>query len=190
VALGVASVPVLVVASRAGNRATYVASLLCYGVAYFALLGQIMLRGLPGKAPAGRVAATYATAFLIGPVAAVLLVSLWFYALIVLPLLLFIVPAVAAGDRRLPGALVWGVRLAGGNFRRVWSMWMVTVLFSAPVAISMFLMVQSFSGAITATLLAFALAAPIAWPFSALFVRALYGDLTGRLVVAPQDRTE
>jgi hypothetical protein len=53
----------------------------------------------------------------------------------------------------------------------------------------MFLMVQSFSGAITATLLAFALAAPIAWPFSALFIRALYGDLTGRLVVAPQDRT-
>jgi hypothetical protein len=30
---------------------------------------------------------------------------------------------------------------------------------------------------------------PIVWPFSALFVRALYGDLTGRAVVAPQDRT-
>ena len=35
-----------------------------------------------------------------------------------------------------------------------------------------------------------ALAAPIVWPFSALFTRALYGDLTGRSVVAPQDRTD
>jgi len=53
----------------------------------------------------------------------------------------------------------------------------------------MLLFVQSFSGSVTGALLALALAAPIAWPFSALFVRALYGDLTGRLVVAPQDRT-
>jgi len=37
---------------------------------------------------------------------------------------------------------------------------------------------------------ALALAAPVAWPFSALFIRALYGDLTGRTVVAPQDRTD
>jgi hypothetical protein len=189
VALGVASVPVLVVGSYSSNRATYVASLLCYGVAYFALLGQIVLRGLPQRTPVSRVLATYATALVVGPVAAFLVVALWFYSLIVLPLLLLIVPAVAAGDRRPAAAVVWGVRLAVANFRRVWTMWMVTVLFSAPVAISMFLMVQSFSGAITATLLAFALAAPIAWPFSALFIRALYGDLTGRLVVAPQDRT-
>jgi hypothetical protein len=32
-------------------------------------------------------------------------------------------------------------------------------------------------------------ATPVIWPFSALFVRALYGDLTGRLVVAPEDRS-
>ena len=36
--------------------------------------------------------------------------------------------------------------------------------------IAWFLFVQSFSGAVTGVLLALALAAPIAWPFSALFV--------------------
>ena len=72
------------------------------------------------------------------------------------------------------------MRLAAANYRRVWAMWMITVLFCGPVAISMFLVVQAFSGSITGTLLALALTAPIVWPFSALFVRALYGDLTGR----------
>ena len=43
--------------------------------------------------------------------------------------------------------------------------------------------------ALPVTLLNLALAVPIVWPFSALFLRALYGDLTGRVVVAPQDRT-
>lgn len=189
VAMGVATVPVLAIGSAASDRATYVASLFCYGIAYFALLGQVMLRGLPVRAPAGRVAATYASALMVGAVAAFGALSLWFYVLAPLPFVLLIVPAVAAGDRRLPGALVWGVRLAAVNYRRVWAMWMITVLFCAPVAISMFLVVQAFSGSITGTLLALALSAPIVWPFSALFVRALYGDLTGRLVVAPQDRT-
>jgi hypothetical protein len=188
-ALGVATVPVLVVGSAASNRATYATALLCYGVAYFALLGFVVLRGLPGAAPRRRMAATYAAAVVVGPVAALAVLSLWFYSLVVLPVLLLIVPVVAAGDGRLPGALVSGVRFALANYRRVWTMWMVTVLFCAPVGISMFLMVQSLTGAVTGTLLAFGLTAPIAWPFSALFIRALYGDLTGRLVVAPQDRT-
>jgi hypothetical protein len=189
VAMAVATVPVLAVAATASNRATYATSLLCYGIAYFGVLGHVILRGLPDRAPRGRVVATYATAVLVGVVAAFAMLSLWFYALVVLPLVLLVVPAVAAGDRALPGALAWGVRLAVANFRRVWGMWMITVLFCGPVAISMFLVVQAFSGSITGTLLALALTAPIAWPFSALFVRALYGDLTGRSVVAPQDRT-
>ena len=66
------------------------------------------------------------------------------------------------------------------HFGGVWGVWLVTIAFCGPVAISMFLVVQSFGGSITGTLLALALAAPIAWPFSALFIRALYGDLTGR----------
>jgi hypothetical protein len=189
VALGLATVPVVIVGSAASNRATYATALLCYGIAYFALLGFVVLRGLPDRAPRGRVAATYGAAVLVGPVAAFAVLSLWFYSLVLLPVLLLIVPVVAAGDGRLPGALWTGLRLSVANYRRVWTMWMVTVLFCAPIGISMFLMVQSVSGAITGTLLAFGLTAPIAWPFSALFIRALYGDLTGRLVVAPQDRT-
>jgi hypothetical protein len=71
----------------------------------------------------------------------------------------------------------------------VWAVWLIIIAFSGPVVIAWFLFAQSFSGSVTGVLLALALAAPIAWPFSALFVRALYGDLTGRVVVAPQDRT-
>jgi len=57
------------------------------------------------------------------------------------------------------------------------------------VPISMFLVVSAFAGGGTAVLLALVLSVPIVWPFSALFIRALYGDLTGRVVVAPQDRS-
>ena len=54
----------------------------------------------------------------------------------------------------------------------------------------MLLLVSAFAGSnVTSMVSGVALAAPIAWPFSALFLRALYGDLTGRVVVAPQDRT-
>jgi hypothetical protein len=49
--------------------------------------------------------------------------------------------------------------------------------------------VSAFAGNTTSILVGLALAIPIIWPFSALFLRALYGDLTGRVVVAPQDRT-
>jgi hypothetical protein len=188
-ALALASVPVLLVASRSDKHAVYVASMFCYGVAYFALLGQVTLRGLPGRADPARVAATYLCALAVGALAGlVVLVLLWF-ALPLLPLLVFAVPSVAAGDRSLLSSVPASGRLAVANARRVWSVWLITIAFSGPIVIAMFLFVQSFSGSVTGVLLALALSAPIAWPFSALFVRALYGDLTGRLVVAPQDRT-
>jgi len=68
--------------------------------------------------------------------------------------------------------------------------WLITLVFSIPVMVSVFLIAFSFAAAGTATVVSLALAAPIVWPVSALFVRALYGDLTGRIVVAPEDRSE
>jgi len=189
IALALASAPVLVVASRFDNHAVYVTSMFCYGVAYFALLGQVMLRGLPERVGIARVAATYACALAVGLLAGLMTLVLLWLALPLLPLIVFAVPAVAAGDRTLATSLWASSRLAVSNARRVWAVWLITIAFSGPVVIAMFLFVQSFSGSVTGVLLALALAAPIAWPFSALFVRALYGDLTGRVVVAPQDRT-
>jgi hypothetical protein len=188
-AFAVASVPVLIVASQADRHAVYVASMLCYGVAYFAVLAQVMLRGLPERVAASRVIATYACALLAGLLAGMMVLVLLWLALPLLPLLVFAVPAVAAGDHPLRTSLWEGGRLAVLNARRVWAVWLITIAFSGPIVIAWFLFVQSFSGSVTGVLLSLALAAPIAWPFSALFVRALYGDLTGRIVVAPQDRT-
>jgi signal transduction histidine kinase len=189
IALALASLPVLIVASRSDNHAVLVASVFCYGVAYFALLGQVMLRGLPDRVAAGRVAATYACALVVGLLAGLLVLVLLWLALPLLPLLVFAVPAVAAGDHS-PSTSLWAsARLALSDARRVWAVWLITIAFSGPIVIAWFLFVQSFSGAVTGVLLALALAAPIAWPFSALFIRALYGDMTGRVVVAPQDRT-
>ena len=190
VALALGSVPVLIVASISDNHGVYVASMLCYGVAYFALLGQVMLRGLPERVAATRVAATYTCALLVGLLAGLMVLVLLWLALPLLPLLMFAVPAVAAGDHPLAASLWQSARLAVAHARRVWAVWLITIAFSGPVVIGWFLFVQSFSGSVTGVLLALALAAPIAWPFSALFVRALYGDLTGRVVVAPQDRTQ
>ena len=68
-------------------------------------------------------------------------------------------------------------------------MWLITILFAAPIVVAMALIVYAFTSGGVAFLTGLALAAPIVWPFSALFTRALYGDLTGRSVVAPQDRT-
>ena len=189
VALALGSVPVLIVASLSDNHGVYVASMLCYGVAYFALLGQVMLRGLPERVAGGRVAATYACALVVGVLAGLMVLVLLWLALPLLPLLMFAVPAVAAGDHPLAASLWQSARLAIAHARRVWAVWLIIIAFSGPVVIAWFLFVQSFSGSVTGVLLALALAAPIAWPFSALFVRALYGDLTGRVVVAPQDRT-
>ncbi len=75
------------------------------------------------------------------------------------------------------------------NFARTWAVWLITVFFSAPVVLAMLLIVSAFADNTTSALAGLALAVPIVWPFSALFLRALYGDLTGRVVVAPQDRT-
>jgi hypothetical protein len=188
-ALALGSVPVLIVASLSDTHGVYIASMLCYGVAYFALLGQVMLRGLPERVAVTRVASTYACALLVGLLAGAMVLVLLWLALPILPLLMFAVPAVAAGDHPLTASLWQSGRLAIANARRVWAVWLIIIAFSGPVVIAWFLFVQSFSGSVTGVLLALGLAAPIAWPFSALFVRALYGDLTGRLVVAPQDRS-
>ena len=187
--IALASLPVLLVAYSSDTRATYVAAVLSYGAGYFVLLGQVMLRGLPLPAPRARVAATYACAVAVGLLAGVIVLVLLPYALLPMPLLLFAVPSVAAGDRTALVSLWTSGQMAVTNVRRVWAVWLITVAFSTPIVIAMFLFLQSFTGSITGTVLALALSAPIVWPFSALFVRALYGDLTGRLVVAPQDRT-
>jgi len=182
-------VPVLVVGSRSTDTATFVASVFSYGVAYFLLLAHVMLRGLPEPAPRARVAATYLTAAIVGPVASLVVLVFQPYSVAPMPLLLLIVPAVAAGDSGAGAAFLTGPRLALRNFARTWAMWAITILFCGPIVISTFLMLTAVAGSVVATLLALALSAPVAWPVSALFIRALYGDLTGRAVVAPQDRT-
>jgi hypothetical protein len=111
------------------------------------------------------------------------------YAVVVIPLLLFAVPAMAAGDVRPARAISRSAGLAVRNFSRTWAVWLIIVFFSAPVVLAMLLIVSAFADNTTSALAGLALAVPIVWPFSALFVRALYGDLTGRVVVAPQDRT-
>jgi hypothetical protein len=160
-----------------------VASVFSYGVAYFLLLAHVMLRGLPEPAPRARVAATYLTAVIVGLVASLVVLVFQPYSVAPMPLLLLIVPAVAAGDRSPAGAL-WRAADGDGPLRPR----LGRVDGHAPVlrpgcdldvpggAVG--------AGSITGTLLALALAAPVAWPFSALFIRALYGDLTGRTVVA------
>jgi hypothetical protein len=189
VVVAVGFVPVLAVSSSHGPSDVFVASCLSFGVAYFVLLGFVVLRGLPFPAPRSRVVATYAAAVVTGLIAGVVVLVLQPYAVVPLPALLLIVPAVAAGDATALGGFIAGPRLAFGNFTRTWTMWTVTILFCAPIVIAMFLMLTSLAGSVKATLLALALSAPIAWPVSALFIRALYGDITGRAVVAPQDRT-
>jgi hypothetical protein len=166
----------------------YVAAALAYGVAYFAFLGFVVLRGLPQPAPARRVVATYLCGAATGIVTGVLLLFLEPFVVIVIPLFMMAVPAVAAGDESVWGAPWRSFAFALGNFQRTWAVWLVTMVFSAPVIISMFLIVSAFSSGIVAQLLALGCSVPIVWPFSALFIRALYGDLTGRRVLAAEDR--
>lgn len=189
VAVGLASAPVAVAHAEGHGIATFVTAALAYGIGYQAFLGFVILRGLPEPAAGGRVAAAYGTAAVVGALTGVLLIVLEPFVLVVLPLLLFAVPSVAAGDATPLRALPGSVRLALGNYTRTWGVWLITLVFSAPVAISMFLAVSAFAGGEVASLLALVLSVPVVWPFSALFVRALYGDLTGRAVVAVQDRT-
>jgi hypothetical protein len=189
-ALVLASAPVVAVHVTGGTPAdTALVATFAYAIAYFCVLGWVMLRGLPDLAPRRRVVWTYMTAALMGILAGALVYGLGTFAIVPLPLLLFAVPAIAAGDVRPAGALTRSVGLAVRNFTRIWLVWLITVLFSAPVVLAMFLIVDAFAGAGTSLLIGIALSVPIVWPFSALFLRALYGDLTGRAVVAPQDRT-
>jgi hypothetical protein len=189
-ALALGSVPVAIAAwSDAGTTGLFVTGALSYGVAYYALLAHVVLRGLPSPPERGRLLAAFLTAVPVGVLAGVIVLQLLWFAIVALPLLLFAVPSVAAGDQAPLRAIPRGALLAVRSFNRTWGVWMITVLFSGPVVVSMFLIVSAFAGTVSSSLAALALAAPIVWPFSALFIRALYGDLTGRLVVAPQDRT-
>ncbi|HSD00809.1 MAG TPA: hypothetical protein VLB81_00445 [Gaiellales bacterium] len=190
VALGLATIPVFAVHQGGGNaNETALIGRFAYGIAYFSVVGFVMLRGLPEPAPRRRVVWTYATSVMIGTVAGFLLALLGPYAVVPMPLLLFAVPAIAAGDVEPGGAIARSAALAIRNFSRTWLVWLITILFTAPIVVSMALIVYAFADAGTAFLAGLAMAAPIAWPFSALFTRALYGDLTGRNVVAPEDRS-
>jgi hypothetical protein len=190
IALAAGSVPLLVAASLgAGATPRFIIGAMSYGVAYFGLLAHVVLHGLPAPPPRSRWVAAFLTAVPVGLLAAVVVLQLLWFAVVALPLLLFAVPSVAAGDQAPLRAVPRGAMLAIRTFNRTWGVWLITVLFSGPVVVAMFLIVSAFAGTVTASLIALAMAAPIVWPFSALFIRALYGDLTGRLVVAPQDRT-
>jgi hypothetical protein len=190
VALAFGTVPVLVAAwSGAETPVLFITGAVSYGVAYFALLAQVVLRGLPSSPHRGQRVGAFLTAVPVGVLAGAIVLQLLWFSIVALPLLLFAVPSVAAGDQAPLRAIPRGAMLAIRTFNRTWGVWVITVLFSGPVVVSMFLIVSSFAGPVGSSMAALALAAPIVWPFSALFIRALYGDLTGRLVVAPQDRT-
>lgn len=177
-------------ASGASTGGTFAVALVSYTAAFYLLLGFVVLRGLPSPAGRSRWLATACSGLLTGLLAGVLAVVLFpFLGLIAMPLLLLAVPSVAAGDRGVLGAIPHGVALAVRNFSRVWGVWLLAIVFSLPVWISVALVTLSFSSGKTQTFITLAVAAPVIWPFCALFVRALYGDLTGRLVVAPQDRS-
>jgi hypothetical protein len=191
-AMAIATLPVAAVWATGGTRGdTVLVAVFAYAIGYFCLLGFVVLRGLPAPAPRRRVVWTYMTAVLVGILAGAMVLPpvLGPLAILPLPLLFFAVPAIAAGDVRPAGALSRSIGLAVRNFTRTWFVWLITILFSAPIVLAMLLIVSAFASNTTSTLAGLALAAPIVWPFSALFVRALYGDLTGRVVVAPQDRT-
>ena len=118
-----------------GRPATtvYVVTAVAYGVAYFAFLGFVVLRGLPTAAAGGQVVATYATATVVGLVTGLLLLFLQPFVVVVIPFFLLAVPAVAAGDRSPAGGLARGVTLALCNFQRTWAVWLVIMVFSTPV---------------------------------------------------------
>jgi hypothetical protein len=190
VALGLATVPVVAVRQGGGSAGEAgLIALFAYAIAYFAVVGFVMLRGLPERAPRRRVVWTYATAVMIGTIVALVVKLLGPPAIVPLPLFLFAVPAMAAGDVTPGGTIAHSAALALRNFTRSYFVWLITILFSAPVVVAMFLIVDAFASDSASILAGLALAAPIVWPFSALFTRALYADLTGRNVVAPEDRS-
>jgi hypothetical protein len=182
--LAVASVPV-VAADRGGTDGAdvVVLGIVCYSLAYFALLAYVVLRGLPGRAPVTQVVSAYATAIAAGLIAAGLLILLGPFAVLPLPLILLAVPAAAAGDRNPLGALLHGALLAVRTFTRTWLVWLLALAFSLPIWIGVALVVFPLVGGGLQFLVTLFLSSPVIWPCSALFVRALYGDLTGRLVI-------
>jgi hypothetical protein len=190
--VAVAAVPVAAVHFTGGTpAATGITTVFSFSIGYQAFLAFVMLRGLPEPAPRKRVTWTYSTAVLIGALTGVLeLVPIFQeFTIALLPLFLFAVPGIAAGDVSPASVLPYSFGMAIRNFARTWAVWLITLVFSLPVVISMFLAITAFASGARAALLALLFSVPVVWPFSALFIRALYGDLTGRLVVAPQDRT-
>lgn len=184
------TVPLLVAESvGASNAGSFAVGLVAYTAAFYLLLGFVVLRGLPASPPTGRWVATAATALVTGVLAGMLVVVLLPLVVVVMPLFLLAVPSVAAGDTSPLAAIPRGALLALRNFSRVWGVWLLAIMFSLPIWISVALVALSFSSGIAQTFITLGVSAPVIWPFCALFVRALYGDLTGRLVVAPQDRS-
>jgi len=188
--IALAALPTVIVHKTGGSlRATITTAEVAGAIAYFMLLAVVVLRGLPTSPSRARIARSAVTALLTGLLAFALIRLLGPLAILPMPLVLLAVPAVAAGDRGVLGAFPAAAFLAVRHFSRTWGVWLLAILFSTPIWISVALVVLNFSVGATQFVLTFTLAAPIIWPFSALFLRALYGDLTGRLVVAPQDRS-
>jgi hypothetical protein len=188
--IALAALPTVIVHKTGGSlRATITTAELAGAIAYFMLLAVVVLRGLPRSPTTGRIVRSAISAVLAGLLAFALLRFLGPLSIIPMPLILLAVPAVAAGDQSVLGAFPAGAILALRHFSRTSGVWLLAILFSTPIWISVALVVLNFSVGGTQFVLTFALAAPIIWPFSALFLRALYGDLTGRLVVAPEDRS-
>ncbi len=188
--LALMSLPVLAVHQWAGSSgATFLAGEMCFVIAYFLVTAFVVLRGLPARPSRGRVLRSAVAAVVTGVAVGAAVLVLQPVAVVVIPLALFSVPAVAAGDAGIGKGLLQSPLMALGHFTRTWGVWLLSLVFSIPIWISVSLVVLSFTGGVTQFLVTLAVAAPIIWPFSALFVRALYGDLSGRLVVAPQDRS-
>ncbi len=184
-----ATPPVILHQSGSKGSTVFVASAFCFGVAYFAFVGFVVLRGLPQRAPRSRVVGTYIAAIPVGLITGLLLLMLQPFVVVVIPLFLMAVPAVAAGDVSPAGSLWRSLSMSIRHFGRSWAVWLIIMVFSAPVMVSMFLIVTAFSSGPVAQVLALACSVPVVWPFSALFSRALYGDITGRRVLAAEDRT-
>jgi hypothetical protein len=190
VVLAAATVPVVVAdVAGAGASAKVAIGTLAYAVGYFSLLAHVVLHGLPTPAPRGQVASAYTAALTAGLAAGGLVLLLGPFAVVAMPLVLLAVPAAAAGDRDALAALPFGARLAAASFTRTWAVWALMLAFSLPIWIGVALVVFPLVGGGAQFFATLAFAAPVIWPCSALFLRALYGDLTGRLVVAPEDRT-
>ena len=105
-------------------------------IGYFTLLAVVVLRGLPAPASRARIARALVSAVLTGLLAFGLIRLLGPLAIVPMPLVLLAVPAVAAGDRGVLGAIPAGAMLAVRHFGRTWGVWLLAMLFSTPIWIS------------------------------------------------------